>query len=273
MTTTQLIERIRLAKTKFSQINQIIDEITLKDWTKVVDKHSTPDLYIQSVQYNLLTVLYVSDHENEFKTDFKPYKHAQKIIETLNSFLLDFPNLIEDRSFLFKIRNLDGFNFLATMSELAVAHKFKTDGWKIAFEEKYKKITGAKKDIDIKVVNSVGQVLYLEVYTPNERAKINGFFDPLEYSERLRRKVETKVTDKFTDINIGDLNGKKILVANTLYSDMFSMSRRMLNSEHFFHQLVNLIPEEMDAILLFEDDFSSNDSFFEIKTVTKNYCG
>lgn len=271
MTTNQLMERIRFAKTKFSQINQIIDEITLKDWTKVVDKHSTPISYIQFVKYNLLTVLYTSDYEDEFKTDFEPYKHAQHIIVTLNSFLLDFPDLIKDSSFLSKIRNLDGFNFLATMSELAVAHKFKIDGWEITFEEKYKKTTGSKKDIDIKVINDFGQVLYLEVYTPNEQAEINGFFNPLEYSERLKKKVKTKVLDKFTDINIGDLNGKRILVANTLYSDMFSMIRKMLNSETFFYQLVNLIPEEMDAILLFEDDFSSKDSFFEIKTITKNY--
>lgn len=273
MTTTQLIERIRLAKTKFSQIDQIIDDITLRDWTKVVDKHSTPISYIESVKYNLMTVLYASDYEDEFKTDFEPYKHAQRIIETLNFFLLDFPNLNHDSSFLSKIRNLDGFNFLSTMSELAVAHKFKTNGWDITFEEKYKKTTGSKKDIDIKVTNNIGQVLYLEVYAPNEQAEINGFFNPLEYSERLMRKVETKVMDKFTDINLGDLNGKRVLVANTLYSDMFSMSRRTLNLDRFLYQLVNLIPEEMDAILLFEDDFSSKDSFFEIKTMTRNYCG
>lgn len=273
MTTTQLIERIKLAKTKFSQIDQIVDDITLREWTKVVDKHSAPISYIESVKYNLLTVLYASDYEDEFKTDFEPYKHAQRIIETLNFFLLDFPNLIHDSSFFSKIRNLDGFNFLSTMSELAVAHKFKTNGWDITFEEKYKKITGSKKDIDIKVINNFGQVLYLEVYAPNEQAEINGFFNPLEYSERLMRKVETKVMDKFTDINLGDLNGKRILVANTLYSDIFSMSRRILNLDRFFYQLVNLIPEEMDAILLFEDDFSSKDSFFEIKTMTRNYCG
>lgn len=265
-----MIEEIRFAKSKFKEIDQIIDENTLKDWYKVIDKYPTPIIYVESVVYNLLTVLYVSKYEQENKTGFEPYTHATQIIDTLNYYLSVFPNLTKDSSFLSKIRNLDGFNFLATMSELSVAHRFKSEGWNVTFEEKYKKLIGAKKDIDIKVSNTFDQVLFLEVYTPNEKAEIYGFFNPFEYNDKLKRKLKTKAFDKFSDISRGDLNGKRILVANTLYSGIFSMNLRLLNSEKFIDQLANLMPEEMNAMLLFEDDFSSSQSFFEIRTIIKN---
>src|ERR1700743_1053730 len=119
-----ILDQVTNAKNRYSNIRYIVNEETLLNWKETLDVYTIPVLYIRSSPYNLVKVLFAAEFQIETRTDFEPLINSVKILITLNIYLYSFPSLMTDKSFLDKIRNIGGFIFLSTLSELSVANFF-----------------------------------------------------------------------------------------------------------------------------------------------------
>lgn len=265
-----IIEKVVASKSDYKNISPIVTEEVLTAWEKTLAKYSRPENCIIESKFNLLTTLFIARHGKEYKTEFEPYKQTIKLLDSLNAYLTVFPDLLCDDSFKAKITNLGGYNFLSTLSELSLSNFLKGHDFEIIFEAKYrKKNKKDEKDIDLKIVDKNNNVFFFEIYTPNDQAEINGFFPPQEFSDKLKNKLIFKAQDKFTEIDSHALSGKRFLAANTLFSDIFSMNIRFFNCENYFNQLIRIMPEELDGVLLFEDNFNNTNSLRIVKMLLK----
>lgn len=265
-----IIMKVVSSKGDYTNISPIVTDEILMGWEKTIANCSPPEQFITKSKFNLLTTLFIAQYEKEYRTEFEPYKQAMRILTTLNEYLTAFPTLLSDDTFKAKITNLGGYNFLSTLSELSLARFLLCKNYKVTFESKYRKQNRKdEKDVDLKIVDESGNVIFIEIYTPTADADINGFFSPQEFTEKLKNKLVFKATDKFADIDYGALSGKRLLAANTLFSDMFSMNIRFFNCDDYFNQLIRIMPDELDGVLIFEDNFASDNSLRSIKMMIR----
>lgn len=266
---TTIIEKVVFSKADYNNIAPLVTEAILTAWEKTLAKSFPPEKFIIDSKFNLLTTLFIACHEKEYRTEYEP-KQAMRILNTLNEYLTVFPDLLSDDKFKAKITNLGGYNFLSTLSELSLAKFLHYKNYKITFESKYrKKNKKDEKDIDLKIADENGNVFFIEIYTPTDEADINGFFSPQEFADKLKNKLAFKATDKFTDIDYSSLRGKRLLAANTLFSDIFSMNIRFFNCDNYFNQLIRIMPDELDGVLIFEDNFYDANSLRSVKMLMK----
>lgn len=267
---TTIIEKVVFSKADYNNIAPLVTEAILTAWEKTLAKSSPPEKFIIDSKFNLLTTLFIARHEKEYRTEFEPYKQAMRILTTLNDYLTAFPDLLSDDTFKAKITNLGGYNFLSTLSELSLARFLHDKNYKITFESKYrKKNKKDEKDIDLKLDDEHGNVCFIEIYTPTDEADINGFFPLQEFTEKLKNKLVFKAADKFSNIDYCALRGKRLLAANTLFSDMFSMNIRFFNCDDYFNQLIRIMPDELDGVLIFEDNFAAANSLHYVKMLIR----
>ncbi len=266
----EIFDEVRAMKSRYEMIDKLVDKQMLDGWERYLENKNYPtDFIIDSNKtYNLLSLLFYGGFEHNNKTGFKPYQYAIQLIDTLNQYLIEFEELALNLTFRNKIKNIDGFNFFSTMSELSISHAFKKTGNTIEFDFDYLKSNGKKKDIDIKISNQLGN-FFFEIYTPNDSFEINGFFDPSEFNQKFSKKLTEKIHDKFSKIDERSLNGKRFLVANAMYSQGIMINYLTLNIDKYLSQLIKILPDDIDGLLIFTDDFSSLNSFKEIRTIIK----
>jgi hypothetical protein len=191
-----------------------------------------------------------------------------------------FPALVSNKSFKDKIKNLEGFNFLSTLSELSLADILQKEGYTIRFEIPFLNVEkGKKKDFDIHAVSKNGNSLYIEVYMPNLETTINGFFDPHENDAHFERKIQNKITDKFGLAGIADTNkkseisGLKLLAVNQAFVEpeyLKHNAMRFIKNDILYGNLLNTLPKNVDGYILFQDDFQSPNSFQYIEFIANS---
>lgn len=103
----------------------------------------------------------------------------------------------------------------------------------------------------------------MEVYMPNKKLDIDGFFDPTNDDSHFKRKIDLKLSDKFGDKGLIGLNGKVILGVNIIFFDSIYIQTQIKNLEHdfLFDNIGIRMPVGVDGILFFEDDFQGSNSF------------
>jgi len=232
----------------YPTLSNIIDNNDIIKWKKLeeIPKY-----------YNILSLLYYSDIQKNNQTFFKPYIYAVEILNTLEKYLTYFPELQENKSFKKKIKNLNGYSFFYTMTELSIAYLFLKNNYKISFEEKFIQ-NGKIKDVDIKVFFQ-DKIFYIEAYTPTNIANIDDFFNLNEYTNELKNKIRKKTLDKFSNVE-NKLIGKRYLAINTYLSEIFNINILLKNKDIIYTKLRNNLPIELDGLIIFYDNFNSIDS-------------
>lgn len=206
---------------------------------------------------------FVNGHENDHCT------HSKRLLAKLSLYLDKFPELKSDKRFPGKIKNLEGPNFLAALSELSLAYKLASNGLSVIFETPFKLPGNAnKKDVDL-TVSKNGQAFHLEVYMPVQPVNIQGFFDPSEEDKHFEYKVWKKLTDKFGDEKISELNGQVLLAVNIAFMEMLRIKSTQSDLTDNYSALTALIPKHIDGLLLFVDGFGTDNSFCFDKLLLK----
>ena len=234
------------------------------------EDEESPDVDSAPVEYtpqpedtklNLLNVTITAGlcMANGYETDH--CQHARRLLTKLSLYLNNFPGLKSDKNFLGKIKNLIGLNFLATLSELSLAYKLSSGGLDITFETPFiLPGTTKRKDVDLTVRSSTGQVFHLEVYMPGKSAH-DGFFDLKDDDRHFEYKVWKKLADKFGKKEISELNGLVLLAVNIAFMDMLRIKSTFDSLHNNYDALTQLIPSHIDGLILFVDDFGADNSF------------
>jgi len=150
---------------------------------------------------------------------------------------------------------------LATLSELSLAYKLFSGGLDVTFETPFiLPGTTKRKDVDLTVSSSTGQVFHVEVYMPGKAAH-DGFFDPKEDDKHFEYKVWKKLADKFGNEEISELNGQVLLAVNMAFMDVLRIKSTLDSLHDNYEALTQLIPSHVDGLILFIDDFGADNSF------------
>lgn len=198
--------------------------------------------------------------------------HYKNLFKKLNTYLGTFPELIKDKEFNAKLKNLENLNFLSTLSELSLAFSMKKLGLNVKFETKFIQLkSGKKRDVDISVSDKNGNELHFEVYMPNKQLDLNGFFNPNQDDSHFSTKIDKKLFDKFGVDGISGLNGLVLLAINKVFFDMIHVKTCLpfMGNDNIYNDLVKLIPKDVSGLYLYEDDFSGENSFRFEKIILK----
>ncbi|MCA8833285.1 hypothetical protein [Hymenobacter pini] len=213
-------------------------------------------------KWNLLSVTFTAGFcgANGHETDI--CRHAQRLLTKLSLYLETFPELKLDKRFLGKIRNLVGVNFLATLSELSLAYQLHMSKLNVTFETPFK-LPGAtgNKDVDLTATHPDGYTFHLEVYTPSNSITGRGFFNLKEDDQLFKSKIRQKLFAKFGREEIQELNGRVFLAVNIALMDMLRIKRGLFGLNSNYQELARVIPRHIDGLLLFDDDFGTDNSF------------
>jgi hypothetical protein len=143
----------------------------------------------------------------------------------------------------------------------------------VGFETKFKLLNTLKKrDIDLSVQTARGNTFHVEVYMPNELLEADSTTDlepdehPLKVidlehdDESFERKIRNKLTDKFGQEGLSGLNGRVCLAVNKVYMDVLRLKGLLAPGSSDFRALLQLLPQDVDGLLVFEDSFESEES-------------
>jgi|GEM_PF-1217769 len=249
----------------YPNIDSMVIMQDYNNWQRLLTKAGGYEVYwdSQSQKLNLLLTAMVAYCNTVIQT--KLTTHTLNILEKLDNWLSVFQELTKDKNFKGKIKNLDGFNFLSSLSELTLGNYFAQAGYKVAFESKFRQTEAtARKDVDVTVQDSSGKVINFEVFMPNNETDLNGFFDPSDRDGYFTYKVWKKMEDKFGTAGFSGLTGKTYLAVNYAFFDEFYRNSLLpiFSNQFAFESLSLSLPAGVDGILFFRDDFSVRDSFF-----------
>lgn len=234
----------------YNNIFSLIEQRDIEKWCSLKKMPET---------YNLASMLFYSALQKNNKIKFAPLVYASDVLKTLDSYLHYFSELKTDESFKKKIKNLNGFTFFDTLSELSIAKYMSSKGYNIIFEEKFF-VDKKEKDVDIKATsNDNTKVLFIDVYTPNNIADIDGFFNLDEYVSEIGIKVRNKAIKKFSNAE-SKIHNKRFLAINTYLSEMYNVSSLLQNKDDIFKEVEKRYPLELDGLIIFYDNFVSIDS-------------
>ncbi len=269
----------RKALNHLPNINAMIEGSDFDKWAFIL--HSKPDFrnYLIESELNILNATALEGLANEHKLDNPVLNHIKIVLSKTDLFLSSFSELKTDDSLKHKIKNLDGLNFLSTLSELSLAYFFKKLGYDILFEKKFiQSSTGRSRDIDLVIKSGNNNELNIEVYMPNHRLNVDGFFDPNQDNPRLNvdgfydpnqddslfiERINRKILQKFGLDGISGLNGKTLLAINKVFFDSVQVKTILpfLSNDTVYNDLIKLLPIDIDGLIIFEDDFGSKNSF------------
>lgn len=200
------------------------------------------------------------------------FSHYKNLFKKLNTYIETFPELIKDKKFSAKLKNLENLNFLSTLSELSLAFTMKKLGLTVKFETKFIQLkSGKKRDVDISVSDKNGNELHFEVYMPNKQLDLNGFFIPNQDDSHFSTKIDKKLTDKFGVDGISGLNGLVLLAINKVFFDMIHVKTFLpfMGNDNVYNDLARLFPKDVSGLYIYEDDFSGENSFRFEKIILK----
>lgn len=247
-------------------LTEIIEHKDFNKWERNLIKSVDFNKFLigESTYLNILNTTALIGYSVDNKIDDVLFTHYRMLFDKLELYLKTFPDLIFDKSFKSKIKNIESLFFLSTLSELSLAYHFKKSGLNIKFETPFKELTSGKvKDVDISIYDEFNNQIHLEVYMPNKQVNINGFFDPHQDDNSIVQKIEHKFLDKFGKDEVIGLNGKILLAVNIAFLDSLRIKTNIpfCDRESILEDLNIKIPPHINGILFFEDDFSNNSSF------------
>lgn len=119
------IQYAKLTISKYPFLEEIIDKHDCDLWVKKALQRDNFNPYLVNSNINILNSIlfygYCIDNNIE-----KPVTHYYKgILDKLSLFLTVFPELTSEKNFKSKIKNIEGLNFLSTLSELSLAYQLK----------------------------------------------------------------------------------------------------------------------------------------------------
>ncbi|MDB5128345.1 hypothetical protein [Mucilaginibacter sp.] len=253
----------------YPNISVMVGNRDINKWQQLLVASSGFEGYLTSAPtFNLLNVL--ASAAVERRQNLMPGT-SNTILNNLEQWLRFFPQLLKDRPFKGKIKNLDKDNFLSTMSELSLAALLLNQGFKVKFEHKFRLVLdGGNRDVDLTIEDNNGIIVHIEVYGPTIAAE-NGFLAPTEHHEPFQHKVDLKVKDKFGAGRVAGLNGKVLLAVDTTKVDAFSIADRLFgaNREKLYQQMAANLPVAVDGILFFQTHVTLNPGFIFEKLILK----
>lgn len=256
-----LTSAIALAKNGLSTTSNVNSLIQKKDyaiWEKRLKREKDIRSYLlKNKNYNLLNLSVVVGLHTEESEPNEIAAHAKKTLEALDGYLSIFPELLADKSFIDKLKNLEDMIFYSTLCELSIAKYFKEKGFLVGFETPFRQ-TGSlpKKNVDLSITDADGNTFHIEVYMPANSTDIDGFFSPMEEDHHFEYKVMKKLEDKFGRNGIAGISGKVFLAINVSFYDELRI-RGMLSGGNvdLFAKAKKHLPDGVDGAVFFTDEF------------------
>ncbi len=267
---TDINECINYSEKAIKQYSFISDMVMQSDYDKWTNKLEQCDdfedfLVGENSKLNVLNTSVLIGYCITKSHNDSLFSHYKNLFKKLNTYLETFPELIKDKKFNAKLKNLENLNFLSTLSELSLAFSMRKLGLNVKFETKFIQLKSAKKrDVDISVSDKNGNELHFEVYMPNKQLDLNGFFNPNQEDSHFSTKIDKKLFDKFGVDGISGLNGLVLLAINKVFFDMIHVKTcppPFMDNDNVYNDLVRLIPKDVSGLYIYEDDFSGENSF------------
>ncbi|UII26601.1 hypothetical protein LVD15_25445 [Fulvivirga maritima] len=264
---TECIQYAKESIIRYNAIDNLINDDDYLKWqNKMTDENDFYDYFFGGKNnLNFLIIAVLISRPISGNRNYKIY------FEKLNQYLTEFPELQTDKGFKDKITNLGGVNFFSTLSELTLAVQLKSMGYKIIFEHPFThKVSGNRRDVDITITGDKGEEIHFEVYMPNKELPPNsasGFITLDAHDESLFNKLKGKMIKKFGKAGFSGLNGKVLLAVNIAFMQLLNLRNVLqpVEEEENVHREIFKEIEfapEVDGVIIFRDDFSSDNSFY-----------
>ncbi|GAB7087552.1 hypothetical protein [Marinifilum fragile] len=271
----ECIRFAKLAIFRFPNLRELISNTDFEKWELKMKSFDDFQEFLlgENTKLNILNTSVMHGFGIEKSRKDSLFEHYNRLLNKTEKFLTIFPELKNNRSFKNKLINLETFNFLATLSELSLASELKNNGYSVGFESKFiQQNNGKKKDIDISISDAEENKIHIEVYMPNKQFDISEFFDPNQDDDIFISKIKYKLFDKFGTNGVSGLDGRVLLAINKVFFDAIHMKTIIpfLNNDGSFSELTKILPIGIDGLLLFEDDFGSDNSFAFDKILLKS---
>ena len=261
---TDCMRYLDVCKSAYPVLSEIIKPGDVKAWTKQLESCASLDDYLlgENGNLNLLNISIATGWGLEKGRKAEALTHYKRLLQKLSIYLQKFDKLKANRVFRGKVKNLAGTSLLATLSELSLAYHLEACGYGLEFETKFKRTDIAtEKDVDLSVTDGRGQVTHYEVFMPHKAMEVNGFFDLDEDDADFAGRIETKLLDKFGSEGFSELSGQVYLAVNKAFFDRIRLKDAFSFTASDYRALTELTPRHVNGILLFEDDFGSDNSF------------
>ncbi|MEJ0106607.1 MAG: hypothetical protein WDO19_30455 [Bacteroidota bacterium] len=261
--TEECISYLKDGIKEFSFLNDIIKLKDFNSWTQKLDICESLDEFLLGTEakLNLLNITIATGLSINKNYDDRLFSHYRMLLNKLDLYLQKFPELKANKKFKDKLKNIEGLNFLSTLSELSLGFQMAKHDLSIKFETKFKQLeTGKNRDVDLSVYDKNDNIIHIEVYMPNKQLDVTGFFDPNQDDKHFESKIENKLSDKFGKDGIAKLNGLVLLAVNKIFFDMLHMKTVLPFFHSNYKNLIKFIPKDVDGLLIFEDGFESIDS-------------
>jgi hypothetical protein len=260
------IELSKISIGQYSKLNELIDENDFTIWRKKLNDSFDFENFLigTDTKLNILNTSVMVGLSIRESLNDNLFNHYRMLLNKTEIYLTAFPELINNKSFKDKIKNIENLNYLSTLSELSLALFLKQSGFDVFFETKFKHaLSDKKRDIDITAIDKSNRKFHFEVYMPNQQLDISGFFNPNQEDSKFSSKIKYKLFDKFGQEGINEINGRILLAVNKVFFDMihFKTALTFLNNKNIYNELLGLLPKDVDGILFFEDEFSEENSF------------
>jgi len=260
---TDLIDKIQKIIGRYPNIAAMMKKKDWPRWKSIVAAGGGFQAYWDDPERKLNMLLaaimiYANDSD---PSDFM--QHGVGLFEKLNGWLDRFPALIRDKSFMGKIKDLEGFSFLSCMTELSLAAFLADNHYTIQFEKKFLQHgKTAKNDVDVSATDIDGNTLNFDVYMPNYGSELTEFFDGHGQDNYFTYKVAEKLKGKFGNNGFSGLSGKTLLAVNYAFcDDVYARALLpLMDNRATFEGLQVSLPLGVDGILFFADNFNRGTS-------------
>jgi hypothetical protein len=262
---TDLINKVQLVIDRYPNIASMMKRKDLPRWKTIVTAAGGIEAYWQTPDQKLnMLMIAIMIHSNDINpNDFM--RHGVNLFERLNKWLGRFPELIRDRSFMGKIKNLEGYSFLSCLSELSLASYLADKHYSVQFEKKFiQQGKTTANDVDITATDSERNIVNFEVYMPNYGSEPANFFDGHGQDGYFSYKVVEKLKNKFGDRGFSGLSGKTLLAVNySFFDDVYVRAiMPLMDNKVTFEGLRVSLPPGLDGIMFFADNFNAGESFY-----------
>jgi hypothetical protein len=268
----EAILAIQAIAAEYPNINAFIDRNDYARWQKRLGQSADFEAELTAGTFNIVRLFIAVDLERRYP---ELPRYGTAVIRNLEYWLGLFPQLVRDKKFPGKLKNLDRDSFLSTLSELLVAAHVQSLGLAVTFEHKFTVPSkNGQPDVDLTVSNSTGETLHLEVYSPYLPVEERGFLGLDDADEAFSKKVAFKMDDKFGPGAVSGLNGKVLLAVDTQKVDMFGIRRRLTGqtTENLYSDMANYLAFAVDGYLFFRGDITAPQSFIFEKLVLKKHA-
>ncbi len=231
----EIEELLRNSFKKYPSVSSLITAKDIKKWKSLSNEYNDfLEDYVYKVNFNILTTLIAANFN---------IVAAINLLQFFEDSLKIFPELLQSNEFKRNIKSLTDFGFFSFLSELSVAKRYKSMGYKVRFNVKYAKLAKGKlkpKDVDIEATDKKGDRIYIDVYTPYKKTEIKGFSDLNANKDEFENLIDNKQFNKFHGLPSHQLIGKKLLEINCAYHDDYRISLALLGERYNIKGIVGI---------------------------------